>query len=410
MVKNRILAAAASIALAFSAFDGGVLVYGADASSSAITASEDFEKCTDAAVNFSVEYFKRSLNVEKNIMVSPFSLLYALSMTANGADGETLAQMEETFGMPIGALNEYLHSYMKDFSQEEGTKLKAANSIWLNNSRGYELNPDFLQTTEDYYGSSVFKKPFDANTQNAINSWVSDNTDGMIPSIIDTLSQDTVMYLINALAFDSKWQTPYMDSQVQDDIFTTEKQEERTVRMMYSDEEKYLEDSDAKGFMKYYEGGDYAFAALLPAPGVSVSDYASSLTGEKLTWILKNAQDTSVNVSIPVFTNEYSSEISGLLQDMGIVDAFHDSADFSRMVTHVENGLAIDHVLHKTYISVDEKGTKAAATSAVGIMEAAYIPSNEVYLNRPFVYMILDCRTNLPVFMGTVMDFYVYGN
>ena len=218
------------------------------------------------------------------------------------------------------------------------------------------------------------------------------------------------MYLVNALAFEAQWEKVYDEFQVQEGYFTTEDETRQDVEMMHSEEHYYLEDELATGFIKYYEGRKYAFVALLPNEGVSVSQYVENLTGEHLAKLLSNQKDVTVFATMPKFETEYDIEMSEVLQEMGMTDAFdYRVADFSRLGTYNVDGMniCISRVLHKTFISVAEQGTRAGAATAVempayGAME---IPEfKEVVLDRPFVYMIIDCETNLPFFMGTMMD------
>ncbi len=361
------------------------------------------------AVDFAVRLFQESQESGKSTLVSPFSVLCALSMTANGANGETLAQMEQTLGMSVSELNEYIHAYTKSLAQGKKRKLSAANSIWFKDDPGFIPNRDFLQTNADYYGADIYKRSFDDATLNDINAWVKDNTDGMIEEIINEIPDDAIMYLINAIAFDAEWQEVYEEDQIWNDTFTKSDKTEQTVKMMNSLENVYLQDENAKGFIKYYYGGEYAFAALLPDENVSVSDYVKSLSGEKLSKIFANQQDTEVYTKIPEFKGDYSYEMGDILQKMGMADAFNaGTADFSKL-GKADDNIFISRVLHKTHIEVDPKGTKAAAVTAVMITNDAAAPMQtpepkEVYLDRPFVYMIIDTNTNFPIFMGTVTE------
>ncbi len=361
------------------------------------------------AVDFAVRLFQESEESGKNTLVSPFSVLCALSMTANGADGETLSQMEQTLGMPVSELNEYIHAYTKSLAQGEKRKLSAANSIWFKDDPSFTPNRDFLQTNADYYGADIYKRNFDDSTCDEINGWVKDKTDGMIEKIINEIPDASIMYLINAIAFDAEWQEIYEEDQVRDETFTKADKTEQIVKMMNGSEDVYLRDENAKGFIKYYYGGEYAFAALLPDENISVSDYVKSLSGEKLSEIFANRQDVEVYTKIPTFKGDYSYKMSDILQKMGMTDAFDmGKADFSKL-GKADDNIFISRVLHKTYIEVDPKGTKAAAVTAVDNACGSAAPMEtpepkEVYLTRPFVYMIIDADTNFPIFMGTVTE------
>jgi len=160
--------------------------------------------------------------------------------------------------------------------------------------------------------------------------------------------------------------------------------------------------------MKYYKGKKYAFVAMLPDEGVSVSEYAASLDGEKLCNILKNKSEHKVLTKIPKFTADYSVNLNTILSSMGIKDAFDGAkADFTGLGNSDDNNLFIRRVLHKTHIEVGELGTKAGAATAVEIAlkgSVSHTPPKAVYLDRPFVYMLIDCENNLPFFIGTMMD------
>lgn len=361
-----------------------------------------------AVTDFSVRLFQKSLEEGENVMLSPLSVLCALAMTANGAKGETLAQMEAVFGLPLEELNPYLRALMDALPSGKKVELDVANAIWFRDSEGFTVERDFLQANADWYGAGLYKAPFDAETCKEINSWVNEHTGGMIPSILDEIPESAVMYLVNALAFDAEWEEVYQERQVRDGVFTREDGRAEAVKLMYSLEGRYMEDEHAAGFLKYYAGEQYAFAALLPKEGVTVADYAASLTGDHLRDLLSGAQMEEVRTAIPVFESTYDTEMSEILQAMGMTDAFDmGAADLSGIGSSENGRLFISRVLHKTYISVDATGTKAAAVTAVepGDGGAPLIEEPKtVYLDRPFVYMIVDCQTNLPIFIGAMMD------
>ena len=372
-----------------------------------IAAAESLSEQNPAVTDFAVRLFKASEESGKNTLISPLSVLCALAMTANGAKEETLAQMESVLGMTKDELNIYLYSYMKKLPNGEKYKLSLANSIWFTDDESFTVNRDFLQTNADYYGADIYKSPFDQKTCKEINKWVEDNTDGMIPEILDEINSEAVMYLVNALAFDAEWAKIYRESSVKYGKFTKEDGSEQNVELMYNTENVYLEDDNASGFMKYYKDGKYAFVAILPNEGVSVSEYISSLDGKSLSEMLVNAQIATVRTCIPKFETEYDVNMAEILAKMGMPDAFDsDKADFTGLGTSSVGNIYISRVIHKTFISVDEKGTKAGATTAVEMMPESAPPTDikKVYLDRPFVYMLVDCENNIPFFIGTMMD------
>ena len=211
----------------------------------------------------------------------------------------------------------------------------------------------------------------------------------------------------NALSFDAEWQSIYYDHQVRDSIFTKEDGTTSKVKLMYSTEGDYLETEQAEGFLKYYADRKYAFAALLPKEGVTVSELLASLTGEELRRILEHPVKITVHGAIPEYESEYSVQMNQILQEMGMADAFDIyKADFSGIGSQRDGNLYISGVVHKTFIEVSERGTRAGAATMVAVNGGAGMPSESrtVYLDRPFVYMIVDCESNLPVFIGTVIS------
>ncbi len=361
-----------------------------------------------AVTDFAVRLFKEMSAQGKNTLISPLSILSALAMTANGAAGQTLEQMESVLGMSVDELNLYLYTYVNSLPQGKNYKLSLANSIWFTEDERLIVNRSFLQKNADYYGAEIYKAPFDDQTLRDINNWVDYETDGMIPKVLDYVPEYTVMYLVNALAFDADWMDQYEKSQVSDAVFTKEDGTKQSVKMMYSSEGRYLEDEKATGFIKYYKGGKYAFAALLPKEGVSLDEYISSLNGDGLSEILNNSVNAVVKTAIPKFETEFDAELSEVLSSIGMVNAFDENlSDFSNLGGYAGGNINISAVIHKTYIQVGEKGTRAGAVTVVE-MNGGALPNPEepkkVYLDRPFVYMLLDCENNIPFFIGSMTD------
>ena len=374
---------------------------------SQVNAPDDLSEQNKAVTDFALRLFRESETSGENTLISPLSVLCALAMTANGAKEETLSQMEAVLGMSVEELNLYLYSYVKNLPQGEKYKLSLANSIWFTDDERFTVNRDFLQTNADYYGADIYKAPFNDQTLKDINNWVKQNTDNMIPGVLDEIPQDAIMYLINALAFDSEWGTKYEENQVRDGEFTKEDGTKQSAEFMYGSEESYLEDEYATGFIKKYYSGKYAFVALLPKEGTSVSEYMATLDGESLNALLANSQYADVRTSLPKFETEYAVEMAEVLESMGMTEAFDpSSADFDGLGSSDTGNIYLSRVIHKTFISVAEKGTKAGAVTALVATPESAPPEEkkEVYLDRPFVYMLIDCENNIPFFIGTLMD------
>ena len=362
----------------------------------------DTEYLTEQILEFSADIFRHTAGKD-NSLISPVSLLYALAMTANGASGVTLADFEKLTGTDIDTLNHFLAAFKTNLPQTAKAKLNMANGIWFRDS--FEANQEFLDKNRDYYGAGIYKAPFDDGTVKDINNFAKENTDGQIDKVLENIPDKTVMYLVNALSFDAKWEDKYKKSQISDRIFTAYDGTQQDVKMMYSEENVYIEDENTTGFIKDYDDGKYRFVALLPDKDTDITDYVRNLTGEKLSGLL-NTVNCPVDVLLPQFDATYSAEMKDILTAAGLGSFFDEaSADFSNMGSTPYN-LYISSVIHKTTLTLDDNGTKAAAVTLVSVNEsAAALPEDlkTVILDRPFVYMIVEEQTNIPVFMGTVM-------
>lgn len=360
----------------------------------------------NSSADFAIRLFQKTRDDSKNSLISPLSVMLALSMTANGAKGETLTQTESLLGgdIPMETLNEYLYSYIKALPSEKTAKLNIANSIWVRDN-GFTAEKAFLQKNADYFDAAVYKSVFDVKTLRYINNWVKKNTDGMIEKIIDDIDPDAVMYLINTVLFDAEWENIYKKDEVRDGTFTALDGTKRTASMMYSAEHLYLDDGKAIGFIKPYRNG-YSFVALLPNEDISLSDYAASMTGKSFADTIKNAEDVPVEAAMPKFSYDYDIEMSGALKALGMSLPFDpEKADFSALGYYESGNIFISRVLHKAYITVDEKGTKAGAATAADIKATSDTGGlYSVTLDRPFVYAVIDDACGLPVFIGAVTD------
>ena len=378
-----------------------------DITPKSVEKSDNLSDGNTAYYDFAISLFKENQVNGDNILISPLSVLCALSMTANGADNNTLKELEDVFGLSASEMNKYLYSYINSLEQGEKFSLKLANSLWITNDETFNVNNEFLQINADYHSPQMYSVNFDSeNTVKDMNNWVKKNTDGMIPSIIDEPLPDfTLMCLMNALAFEAEWETIYDEYSVHEGNFYPLDLVVQKVDFMYSDEYTYLADDEATGFLKYYSGEKYAFAAVLPNEEITLDEYIKNLTGEKISKLLNNAQKEKVKTKTPKFEYDYSANITDMLKNMGIKTAFdEDNAELSGIGTWDYGNLYIGKVLHKTYISVAEKGTRAGAVTAEILCGSTAMPEKEleVYLDRPFMYMIIDCENNVPFFIGTV--------
>lgn len=353
---------------------------------------------------FAYKLFKECYREGENTLVSPLSTSFALSMTANGARGETLNEILKTIsnGASVEELNNFCRAYKNSLSSEE---LKTADSVWLRDNKDIlTVNQDFLQTAKEYYSADVFKSSFDSKTVDDVNNWINEKTDGMIKKIIEEIDGNDLLYIINALSFDAKWQKPFLSQAVNDEDFTSIDGNVSTQKLMHTSEYTYINDGNAKGFIKEYSGGKYSFAALLPNSDIPISEYIQSMSPEIFN--KRNVENTAVNIAIPKFDIEYSKDLRDTLSALGIKTAFSAvNADFSGMGRlNTGDNIYVSEVLHKTHIKVDEAGAKAGAVTSVTAQGGSTKPVEirEIILNRPFIYMIIDNENNLPIFIGAV--------
>ena len=377
------------------------------------------EKFAGAEMNFGVELLKKSfdpVSSEKNILISPLSLSTALAMTANGADGKTKDEMEKVLGngLTIDEINEYMANYLSNLPDEKKEKLYIADSIWFKDKKVFDVNESFLEKNKAYYNAQIFKSKFDDSTVRDVNSWVNQNTKSMIPKLLENGSltpdekNEVLMMLINTLYFEDEWANPYTEST--DGIFTDLDGKKHPIKRMDSKEYQYFDLGDADAFKKNYLDGNYSFVGIMPKEK-NIVDYVNDLDADKLMEGLKTyAPPSTVDlyVMIPKFKYNYSKSMVDVLQAIGMNDLFdQNKCDLTKLGSY-DNGsinLFVNEVLHKTKIEVNEKGTKAAAASAVLVSIASPPPMEKkevhIELDRPFVYMIVD-KNNIPLFIGAV--------
>ena len=244
--------------------------------------------------NFGVELLKEVLKDKSkpNALVSPLSAFMCLGMVANGAENETLAQFENVLGGNIADINAFGNKLLN----KADDTVKLADSVWIKNG-AVNVEDDYLKTVKEIYNAEVFRSDFDALTLKDVNNWCSNKTEGMIPEIIDTIEEDDVIYVINALFFDAKWQNE--KSQASKRLFTNLDGAQKSVDMFTSNEQTYIDFGNAQGFLKGYRGGKYSFLGILPNDGTTVYEFAESLTGEKYFNAMGKREAAKVSAIIP---------------------------------------------------------------------------------------------------------------
>ena len=341
---------------------------------------------------------------KQNALISPDSILTAVTMVESGASGKTLAEMKKTLGgLPVNSYVKALAGLNERITGQSALTYRIANSIWYREDR-IALKPSYLQSLRSLYRAQAYAVPFDAATVRAINDWVSEQTGGLIPKIVDRLDPSLRTAVINTVYFKGDWQEKYQSTAVR--TFRKANGQKQKVSMMEGTEHVYLTLAGGKGFVKNYRGGKLAFMALLPPKGMSVSRYLKKISGADLIRAYKKRRKSGVSVRtrMPEFKYEYSVSLKKPLVKMGIRQAFGPAADFSKMT---DAKIFIDEILHKTCIDVNKDGTEAAAATAVLMKAGAVFTKTEVkkvYLTRPFVYAIIDTKTGIPLFLGAVNE------
>ena len=388
-------------------------------SEEAVKNLEKMKDTSDKVKNVSMELFKESVSDGKNSMISPVSILMAMAMAENGAAAGSRTQIEKAFGCTTEELSDWLKNWMTSLKSGRSTRMNVANSFWFRDTEVLKVKEEYLKTINDCLDAQAYKAPFDTGTKDAINNWCDENTYGMIKKVIEEISPEDMAVIVNATAFEGAWLVPYEEHQVEEgETFYTEDGSEENADMLYSEEGFYIEgkieNKAVTGFKKSYEDG-YSFVALLPEEGTAVADCVKDLDGSTFASLLNNGRYEKVNTVIPEFTSEYTvNNLISTFEKMGIKDIFSpDMADLSNMATAAAPGgdaaynLYISKILHKTFIEVNRKGTRAAAVTEM-VAGCTSMPRPEeihtVRLDRPFIYAIIDDVTATPIFIGTVMS------
>ena len=391
----------------------------------------DFDVTSDpfaaAQMSFAIDLFKGTVarnDYDASTLISPLSVAMALSMAANGAEGETLDQMLSVVARDL--TQEQLNEGMKalrlrvlartELVREELRTLPAvniANSVWMRESDAVSFRDEFLEANETYYAADTFERAFDKDTVNEINGWVSDRTGGMIPTAIDSLDEQDVLLLINTLMFKARWDDTFGESSIKDGTFTTANGIQKDVKMLHGTEYDYVDDGRAQGFVKFYMGGAYAFVALLPDEGLTVADYVAGMDADTILSMLRDRETTQgiwCRYQLPKFSIDYNDggRMDDVLRSLGMTDAYSlEKADFDGIGEMAEDGnnIHLGRIVHKTTMNVDENGTSAAAVTVINAPGSPMpIEIKQLTFDRPFVCMIIETETSIPLFIGTVMD------
>ncbi len=348
---------------------------------------------------------------DSNVMISPASVMIALDMVAAGAKDESLRELTDLFAVGQGPLTQqaYAAALMDRINAAKDVEFTCANAVWSNKTLlGDRVNTEYIDYIQDTFNAEYNVREFDNKTPDEINSWIDKHTDHMIDKVISELEPSTVMVLVNAIAFDGKWAEPYEETQVREGNFTAWDGTVQNVDFLHSCESVYFESEKATGFLKAYEGGQYAFLAILPEDGsVSANEFVKTFTASDYEEFINNADHGCDVVAVmPEFESDFEILLNDTLEELGVKAAFHpETADLSGIAGDPGN-IYISKVIHKTHIEVNAKGTRAAAVTAITLDARGAMPVEKeirhVVCDRPFAYAIVDTETMAPVFIGTV--------
>ena len=339
----------------------------------------------------------------ENVMISPLSISYALSMTLNGANGATRDSMMKALRYYNIDIDDINNSY-KDLTDklmeiDERVLMEIANSVWIEEK--LRVKQAFIETLKEYFESEIYDfSVSDPDIVDVINKWIEDHTHGKIKDMITPpLPPDIAMLLINAIYFNGKWKYEFDEENTTDMPFYPEKGSQADVPMMNQEITAKINAADEFILLELpYGQGNYVMDIILPDDGYTTSDIIPLLNSDDWNTWLEGMSYLDVDLYMPRFKYEFKTELKDVLSAMGMGIAFTPfAADFSNIS---EQDLFISKVLHQTFIETNEEGTEAAAATVV-MIELTSMPSEpEIKLDKPFIYIIRETSTNSIVFMG----------
>ena len=358
----------------------------------------EYEKPAEGSqTGFALSFFK---NVDKtskpgeNIVVSPYSAGVALSMVAEGAEGQTRVEFDN-------ALNGCLFK-AEDLGSNDTVVVKSANSVWVTDD--FSLRNRYVSLLEKDFDAFITTLNFsDPATVKAINNWCAENTNGKISEIIDKINPGTVMMLINALYFNAPWEEAFLERNTKEGVFHGYAGDVKVPMMAKTERLNYAEYQGCQMVELPYQGGRYSMYVVLPAEGMGVDQMIPYINETLYDQAMGMMAPVKVKLTMPKFKLETSLVLNKSLQEMGIRTAFTSAADFKGIAEM--GSLTLDQVKQKCYIEVTEKGTEAAAVTSVGVRLTSARPETMVTMNvdRPYLFFISDRTNGNILFAGKVM-------
>ncbi len=356
----------------------------------------------------------RALYQDEQMFFSPLSLSLALSMTACGADGETAEQMTHVLGFDEYS-TEDVASYYKKMVEglktiDNKTTFESANSIWID--KKLNVKKSFLATAGEYYAAEARNVSFaDPSTLTDINKWCSDNTHGKIEKMLDSISPDCVMALINAIYFSGRWGIDFDDKTSKENFKTISGKKVKLDMMSASHKMSYSSVDGWTMAVIPYGNGAFSMSVILPPEGTPFKKAAEAFTFDIWNSLIQHGNSSNVNLTMPEFKFEYDvKDLKAALTGLGMTDAFTGAADFSKMADIVAGDvLYISDVKQKTFIEVNRKGTEAAASTVVEMEYTSSLRPHEVkdvdfIVDRPFFFLIREATSNSILFIGQKVE------
>jgi len=341
---------------------------------------------------------------DSNIVISPLSISIALGMAWNGAAAETKAEMTNllgTNGMADSLVNQYYEVMQKSLPVvDSSTVVNLANSLWY--APDFIVKPSYLKLNQDFFDAEIRKIDFHQTwAKDTINAWVDVKTNHLIDQILNATS-DERMILINAVYFKGVWVKPFDPEKTFTSTFTKQNGGTKQVKMMCMlDTLRYGEDSNAQYLDLPYGNGAYSMTLVLPKTGKTTTTVLSALTPELLNTTVSSLSTQQVQVFLPRFKVECDFSLVKPLKALGMKLAFTDIADFSSIS---QEPVMISNILHKTFVEVTEKGTKATAVTVV-IFVTTSLPNYPTFsADKPFLFFIRENGTKVILFAGKVGD------
>ncbi|MDX9815788.1 MAG: serpin family protein [Smithellaceae bacterium] len=347
-----------------------------------------------------------ALQEDENILISPFSISTALSMTYNGARGETQTAMAEVLGYSDMSTEDVNRAYRNLITYlgaaDDKVTLNIANSIWYDEI--FHIVPEFLSVNRDDYDAEVRALDFhDPASIDTINDWVCEKTNEKIETIIDEIPANTMMYLINALYFKAAWTWEFDPELTENMNFRNYDGSTVSIAMMSQKADlDYYRNDDCQVVDLPYGDGKYSLTIILPAYDTDINAFIAEMTQSEWDTLTTSfpEEKTAVDVYLPRFTLEYKAKLKEVLIALGMEVAFDGRADFSGI--YAPGGIWINDVYHKTFMEVNEEGTEAAAATAVEVVYESAGPV--MMIDRPFFFVIREKESGTMFFMGKMLS------